>query len=343
MSPKVSWYNMCVTEPDGQMSPPPRLRTVSPAIRGEIRRSPDSIRALAARYGINPKTVAKWKARPSPEDFARGPAQPAPRALTAAEEAMCVGFRKHAMLPLDDCLYALQFKLPHLSRSTLHRLLRRHGVGRLPERPASALGDFYIDAAAIRTGTGFPHIFIAFDRSSRFAFADIFEREHPGNGAEFLARLIAAVPYRIHAVLTGAGPQFHGPTVPPPRTPVHPFVRLCREESIAHSLLAPDDPWSIGHYDAGPAARRAPRSPPGPAPAYADPGALADHFLSFFDTYNFSRRLKTLNGRTPYEHICEVWRQTPRIFRVSPERHLPRMVNMRQEPPSGDARSFTQP
>ena len=41
--------------------------------------------------------------------------------------------RKHTLLPLDDCLYALQATIPHLTRSSLHRCLQRHGISRLPE------------------------------------------------------------------------------------------------------------------------------------------------------------------------------------------------------------------
>jgi hypothetical protein len=53
--------------------------------------------------------------------------------LTAEEKAMVVAFRKHTLLPLDDCLYALQATIPHLTRSSLHRCLQRHGISRLPE------------------------------------------------------------------------------------------------------------------------------------------------------------------------------------------------------------------
>ena len=38
-----------------------------------------------------------------------------------AEEAMVVALRRHTLLPLDDCLYALQSSIPHLTRSALHR------------------------------------------------------------------------------------------------------------------------------------------------------------------------------------------------------------------------------
>ena len=43
--------------------------------------------------------------------------------LSAADEAIVVAFRRHTLLPLDDCLYALQATIPHLTRSSL---LRRH-------------------------------------------------------------------------------------------------------------------------------------------------------------------------------------------------------------------------
>jgi hypothetical protein len=53
--------------------------------------------------------------------------------LSGQEEAMVVAFRKHTLLPLDDCLYALQPTIPHLSRSARHRCFQRHGISRLPE------------------------------------------------------------------------------------------------------------------------------------------------------------------------------------------------------------------
>ena len=62
-----------------------------------------------------------------------GPKAPRSTVLSQQEEAIIVAFRKHTLLPLDDCLYALQATLPHLTRSSLHRCLRRHGISRLPE------------------------------------------------------------------------------------------------------------------------------------------------------------------------------------------------------------------
>src|SRR6185503_17052380 len=122
------------------------------------------LRVLARRHGINPKTVAKWKKRPSVQDERTGPKPPRSTVLSREEEAIIVAFRRHTLLPLDDCLYALQATLPHLTRSSLHRCLQRHGISQLPEVDgteslkskfkAYPIGFFHIDIAEVRTEQG---------------------------------------------------------------------------------------------------------------------------------------------------------------------------------------------
>src|SRR6476620_12517326 len=107
--------------------------TTTEAIRRAIQNSQESLRALSRRYGINPKTVAKWKQRGSVADLPTGPKEPKSTSLSLEDEAIIVAFRQHTLLPLDDCLYALQATIPHLTRSSLHRCLKRHGISRLPE------------------------------------------------------------------------------------------------------------------------------------------------------------------------------------------------------------------
>ena len=58
--------------------------------------------------------------------------EPASTVLSAEQEAIAVAFRQHTLLALDDCLYALQATIPHLSRSALHRCFQRHGISQLP-------------------------------------------------------------------------------------------------------------------------------------------------------------------------------------------------------------------
>ena len=99
--------------------------TTTEAIRRAIQNSQASLRVLSKRYGINQKTVAKWKKRTSVADLPTGPKDPKSTVLSIEEEAIIVAFRKHTLLPLDDCLYSLQATIPHLTRSSLHRCLQR--------------------------------------------------------------------------------------------------------------------------------------------------------------------------------------------------------------------------
>ena len=138
--------------------------TTPEAVRRAIQHSQESMRVLAKRHGINQKTVAKWKKRTSVSDVPTGPKNPTSTVLTAEEEAVIVAFRRYTLLPLDDCLYALQPTIPTLTRSSLHRCLQRHGSSRLPEiegeKPAKTkfksypIGFFHIDIAKVQTAEG---------------------------------------------------------------------------------------------------------------------------------------------------------------------------------------------
>jgi len=77
--------------------------TTTEAIRRAIQHSQESLRALSRRYGINQKTVAKWKKRGFVADLPTGPKQPKSTVLSVEDEAIIVAFRRHTLLPLDDC------------------------------------------------------------------------------------------------------------------------------------------------------------------------------------------------------------------------------------------------
>src|SRR6201996_6805988 len=141
--------------------------------------------------------------------------------LTVEEEAVVVAFRRHTLLPLDDCLYALQPTIPHLTRSSLHRCLRRHGVSRLPQVEGEAspkrkfkaypIGYFHIDIAEVRTAEGKLYLLVAIDRTSKFAYVELHEKATRRVAADFLLNLIKAFPYKLHTVLTDNGTHFADP------------------------------------------------------------------------------------------------------------------------------------
>jgi len=181
----------------------------------------DSIRsqsALAARHGLNHKTVAKWRRRAFVHDAPVGPKAVRSTVLRTGEEAIIVAFRKHTLLPLDDCLYALQATLPYLTRSSLHRCLQRHGISRLPEIPGDKptkqpfkrypIGYFHIDIAEVRTDEGKLHLFVAEGRTRKFAFVELHPAATLQIATDFLSAVIEAVPYKIHTIVTDNGVQF---------------------------------------------------------------------------------------------------------------------------------------
>ena len=192
--------------------------TTTEATRREIQNSQESINKLSKRFGINPKTVAKWKKRDTVKDQPMGPKTPRSTVLTEQEEAIIIAFRSKTLLPLDDCLYALQETIPHLTRSSLHRCFKRHGINRLPKtenQPAKKkrfkaypIGYFHLDICQVRTEQGKLYLFVAIDRTSKFAFAELRQNAKRQDACAFLRRLIAAVPYKIHTILTDNGAQF---------------------------------------------------------------------------------------------------------------------------------------
>ena len=84
---------------------------------------------------------------------------------------MVVAFRRHTLLPLDDCLYALQPSIPYLARSALHRCLQRHGISRRPDvegdKPKRQrfkrypIGFFHVDIAEVQTAEGKENKFVS--------------------------------------------------------------------------------------------------------------------------------------------------------------------------------------
>ena len=303
--------------------------TTTHAIRAAIQRSKAPLKELAARHGLNQKTVAKWRKRSFLHDAPMGPKAPRSTVLTSEEEAMVVAFRKHTLLPLDDCLYALQATIPRLTRSALHRCFQRHGISRLPEVAGDKaakqpfkrypIGYFHIDIAEVRTEEGKLHLFVAVDRTSKYAFAQLHKAANVKTAAGFLASLAKAVPYKIHTVLTDNGVQFcdapQHRTGPTARYRLHMFDRVCREQDIEHRLTKPNHPWTNGQVER---MNRTLKEATVRRYHYDTHQQLEAHLAAFLDAYNFAKRLKTLRGLTPYEAICKAWADEPELFRLDP-------------------------
>jgi transposase InsO family protein len=267
-----------------------------------------------------------------------GPKEPRSTVLTLEEEAIIVAFRRHTLLPLDDCLYTLQPTIPHLRRSSLHRCFQRHGIARLPDvegdKPKRSrfkpypIGCFHLDIAEVHTEAGRLYLFVAIDRTSKFAFVELHEKATRRVAGDFLKALAAAIPYRIHTVLTDNGTHFTDPTgdgwtpedIKAMRAEKvlfrrHAFEAACADLDIEHRLTKPRHPWTNGQVER---MNRTIKDATVRRCHYGSHDELRHHLQLFVDAYNYGRRLKTLRGLTPYEFICKTWTEQPARFTSDP-------------------------
>ena len=266
------------------------------------------------------------------------------------EEAIVVAFRRHTLLPLDDCLYALQPTIPHLRRSSLHRCFQRHDIARLPEDrwrqaapvpgfKAYPIGYFHLDIAEVHTEEGRLYLLVTIDRTSKFAFVQLHERATRRIAADFLRALVAAVPYTIHTVLTDNGTQFTDPTgdgwTPKDIRAMraegvllrcHSFEAACADLDIDHRLTKPLHPWTNGQVER--MNRTIKDATVRALPLRRATTQLERHLADFIAAYNFGRRLKTLKGLTPYEFICKRWAAEPERFRSNPLHQMPGLKHL---------------
>jgi transposase InsO family protein len=222
------------------------------------------------------------------------------------------------LLPLDDCLYALQPTVPDLTRSSLHPVSAapRDLSAKQVEGEASAkrkfkaypIGYFHIDIAEVRTAQGKLYLLVAIDRTSKFAFVELHEKVVRQTAGDFLRRLIDAVPYKVHTVLTDNGTHFTTPGNASSAAPdikaaidagepvlAHAFEYAWAQNEIDHRLTKPYHPWTNGQ-----AVRmnRTIKDATVKRYFYETHNQLRVHLRDFVDAYNFARRLKTLRGLT---------------------------------------------
>src|SRR5215203_1569425 len=150
---------------------------------------------------------------------------------------------------------------------------------------------------------------------------------------DFLRALIAAVPYRLHTVLTDNGTHFTTPGNPAAAAPLikeaiargelfraHAFELACAQNDIEHRLTKPYHPWTNGQVER---MNRTLKDATVRRYHYDSHDQLWRHLADFVMAYNFARRLKTLKGLTPYEFICKQWTREPERFRLDPLHQMP--------------------
>ena len=151
------------------------------------------------------------------------------------------------------------------------------------------------------TAEGKLYLFVAIDRTSKFAVARLVAKAGKMAAAQVLRDLIAAVPYRIHTILMDNGIQFthrkrdlnaFG----------HIFDRVCRRHDIQHRLTKAKHPWTNGQVER---VNRTIKDVTVKRFHYDSHNQFRRHLQDFLDAYNFARRLKTLSQVRNLAPFCE--------------------------------------
>ena len=184
-----------------------------------------------------------------------GPKNPRSRLFTLQDEAIILAYRWRTRHSLDDCLHRLRRLMPKLSRSALHRCLRRRGfskIGSTATSPhftsASLTGPYTFEITAIEIvfrqdgfGVVVP-VFLALEEVTKEIYAEALEATAE-NAAAFLVRLVAEFSQKITTVTTDILPIFtdwraHFNEDMAEVSP-HPFSVACRANRIVHTRTIP--------------------------------------------------------------------------------------------------------
>ena len=281
---------------------------------------------------MNPKTIAKWKKRDDPSDRPMGPKVIQSTVLSEGEEKAIVAFRQMTQLPLDDLLYSLQEPFPHLSHviaciavlsvTDVLCCLKKQHLSKLKrslkEFKACPLGFFHIDIAEVHTEEGKLYLYVAIDRTSKFAYTERHKEQTKKIAADFLTHLIQSVPYTIHKILTDHGIAFTNHTHHKYAF-VHIFDRVCLSHHIKHRKTQVKHPWTNGQVER---MNRTIKDATVHTFHYASHEKLKKHLHAYLMAYHFAKRLKTLKGNTPWQFICKQWDKTPQKINTNPNHFL---------------------
>ena len=233
----------------------------TPKTRAYIQASSQSVAALVRELGVSETTVRRWRQRRTVADRASTPHTLA-TGFSAAEEEIAVELRTRLALSLDDILAVMRRCLrPGLSRSALHRCLKRRGVSQRPADPKPAahrfdpapFGYVHIDLKHLTRLEGQPaYVFVAIERATRFVHVEIIAERSGAATAACLEHFLDAFGHPVHTILTDNGAEFtdrFGDVRWRRRdrgTGNHPFDRVCRRHGIRHKLTQPYRPQTNG-------------------------------------------------------------------------------------------------
>jgi transposase-like protein len=308
-------------------------------VRREIQESKESILKLAKKYSLNPKTIVKWKKRKNLEDNKSG-AKTVKSVLSELEQKSICEFRRLTKFSLDDCYIALKDTIPKLSRSNLHRCLKRNGLSRLPKEEVTKkdkkkfkeydLGFVHIDITTITLSNKKKYyLFVAIDRMSKYTYCEVYDKMTINNSVLFLKNTIKEFPFKIEKILTDNGSQFTYMLLSehlrpkdkdnPDKNKVHPFDEICIQNYIEHRLTKFRHPWTNGQVEI---MNKIIKNHTTKKYFYEDIQEFKKHLMSFILFYNHRKKLKSLKFNSPFSVLLERFDKMPLLFKDNPNYKL---------------------
>lgn len=199
------------------------MTRTSPAVRKAIRSSTNSNAALAKRYRVNPKTVAKWRARSDIYDRPSGPSSGSRRALSPDNETLVTVFRICLRLPLDDCLSVMRRLAPDLTRAALYRCFRRHWISRLEplelrtgsdgNHALRRVGSFLVHLLDVRAPDYRQPLLLMVDRVSRWTHVKVLQQVDSASMMEAFDELVHLSPFPVRWIFADLRSGFFSPWI----------------------------------------------------------------------------------------------------------------------------------
>jgi len=292
-------------------------------IRAGFRNGNQSYRSIARTYKVSVSTVYKWRKR---DEFTDLSSRPKNVRCGIGPEAECIALKlRKEGLTLDECLDGVRSAFPEVKRATLHRLFKKHGLGRLRVKKKEAVKKFkaykpgyvHIDTFNLpRLDRKRRYCFLAVDRATRLFCLGVYSRRTKANAKDFLERAVAFFPFKLTHVLTDNGTEYtnshyKGGTA----KNKHPFDEFCELKGIEHRLTRIRTPKTNGMAErmVQMTKEKALRNV-----RYQTPEAMIQGLNDWTHRYNCTRKHGTIKA-VPLAQAMKWYKLEPDLFTRSPD------------------------
>jgi transposase InsO family protein len=275
-----------------------------------------SVARTCRHFGVSRKTFYKWRQRLTEfgeaglADRSRAPRR-SPRALAPDVISKILYLRQHYHFgPSRIAAYLVRFHQQSVAQSSVHRVLIRHGMNRLPanqkHRPHGQRWQRYekpqpghrlqLDVKFLERIAGSTkrlYQFTAIDDCTRIRVLKVYDACNQATAIQFVEEVRRRLPFRIHVIQTDNGAEFQSR-----------FHWHLETHDIRHVYIRPRTPHLNGKVE------RSHRVDDQEFYQLLDQDGIADDIHLFNDKlrewenyYNYHRPHSALDGQTPYERL----------------------------------------